>query len=56
MKIKIFYVAQRYHLPSVIISMMVCIMLKQNHMLSEKKQLLLYKEIYINTEHKVQRK
>ena len=50
MKIKIFYVAERYHLLSVIISMMVCIMLKHNHMLSEKKQLLFYKEIYINTE------
>ena len=28
MKIKLFYVADRYHLPSVIISTMVCIMLK----------------------------
>ena len=31
MKIKIFHLAERYHLPSVIVSSMVCIMLKESH-------------------------
>ena len=47
MKTKIFHVVERYHLLSVIISTMVCIMLKQNHMLSEKKTaLVLQRDLY----------
>ena len=50
MKIKIFYVAERYHFYDGVHHAQV------KPYVIWKKQLLFYKEIYIKTEHKVQRK
>ena len=50
MKTKIFYVAERYHFYDGVHHAQV------KPYVTWKKQLLFYKEIYINTEHKVQRK